>query len=95
MPQRLRMRRALDRAQSRAGLDEVHLRRQSCPRHHAKRVARQRPAPRAEFDVAGAFSRACAQRDVRKPQADEFAEHLADLGAVTKSPSVPSGSRAA
>ena len=46
----------------------------------AQRVDHHRSAPGAEFDQAHVFRRTHLLPDRRQPHADQFAEHLADLG---------------
>ena len=58
----------------------MHLRHEAVPCGDAQRVARQRAAPRAEFDVMDGLGPPGADPDVGQPQPDQLAEHLADLG---------------
>ncbi len=71
---------ALDRAQRRRGLDEMHLRREFVARSGCQRISRKRPATRPQLDIVDALAAAHAHPQIGEPQADQLAEHLADFG---------------
>lgn len=75
---------ALERAQRGGGLDEVDLRHQIVTRRRAQRVLRQRPAPGPQLDIVDALAATHPHPQIREPQADQFAEHLADFGCRDK-----------
>ena len=73
----------LPRPKRRAGLDEPEARGGEKARHRPRRperVAHQRPPPRTELDEHEGVGPPLVVPDLRQPQADELAEHLADLG---------------
>ena len=67
-------------AQRGAGLDEVDLAREAGAAHHAQRIGGERPAPRAELGIDRVGRGARARPRLGQRGADQFAEHLADLG---------------
>jgi len=71
---------ALEPPQRRRGLDEVDLRGKAIARRCAERVPGERAAPRAKLDIVNVLAALHPHPQVSQPQADEFAEHLADLG---------------
>ena len=72
-------RHGLPRAQHRTGLDKRYFRRKSERRHGAQRIGRQRSTSRAKFDIAAIGRLLRTHPEIGNPQADEFAEHLADF----------------
>ena len=70
----------LGRAEHRAGLDEMDLRHQPGAAHGAQRIGGERAAPGPELDIGDAVRAAGATPQIGAPDADQLAEHLADLG---------------
>ncbi len=71
---------ALEPPQRRRGLDEMDLRGKAIATGAAERVPGERAAPRAKLDIVDVLAALHPHPQVSQPQADEFAEHLADLG---------------
>lgn len=70
----------LQAAQGRRGFDKVNLRSEFVARRSGQRIARQRAAARAEFDIMDIFAAAHPHPQISQPQPDQLAEHLADFG---------------
>jgi len=82
-------------AQQRTRLDEVYDRAPGetrAGRRGAQKILEQRAASGAELGQDHRIGPADIPPQIGAPQPDQFAEDLADLGAVMKSPAVPSGS---
>ncbi|MCY1178636.1 hypothetical protein D9M73_189970 [compost metagenome] len=79
VPGRVRQALGLRRAQHRAGLHQMHRRRETGLARRAQRVGRKRSATGAEFDPRRVRPPGAVPQ-IGTPQPDQLAEHLADLG---------------